>query len=216
MAKATKTAAPPSETTPASDQITLSRADLAAMIAEALQARDEDEPTGPPPGMQLASAIGTAVAEAMAVNNPKKVTYGAYLKRGTKNHPLGMLSPKFTAGRTYYQNGRLITYDNVDDEQVKLLNAISHSGRYIDRKVEVIVRDDGADTQYVDIRYKNASIDDRMEVKSLFRNFTELVQKIHDEQAEERAEEEANPRRVVRRPFGNGKNTRAAEEAAGV
>jgi hypothetical protein len=186
------------------------------MIAEALQARDEDEPTGPPPGMELAKAIGDAVADGLAKNSPKKVSYGAYLKRPTLNHPKGLLSPKFTPGRTYFQNGRLVTYDNVNDTQVELLNAITHSGRYMDRRVEVIVRDDGGDTQSVEIRYKTASLDDRMENKSSFRNFTELVQNIVDEQTVERADEEAQPKRVVRaRPFGSGKNTIAAEEAAG-
>ena len=111
--------------TPPSDLVTLSRAQLAEMIAEALQARDEDEPTGPPPGMELAKAIGDAVAEGLAKNSPKKVSYGAYLKRPTLNHPKGLLSPKFTPGRTYFQNGRLVTYDNVNDTQVELLNAIT-------------------------------------------------------------------------------------------
>jgi hypothetical protein len=201
-------------TSPADETITLTRAQVAEMIADALRARDEDEPSGPPPGMELAKAIGDAVAEGLAKNSPKKVTYGAYLKRPTANHPLGLLSPKFTAGRTYYQNGRQVPYEAVTDAQVEFLNAITHSGRYFDRKVEVIVKDDGGDTQYVDIRYKNASIDDRMDQKSLFRNFTELVQTIAEAQADERAEEEAHPKKIVRRPFGSGKNTVAAEEAA--
>lgn len=212
MATAKKTAVADS---PADELLTLTRAQVAAMIAEALQARDEDEPTGPPPGMELASAIGAAVAEGIAKNAPpKKVTYGAFLKRPTKNHPLGLLSPKLS--RTYFQNGHLIQYDSVNDEQVLLLNRITHSGRYLDRKVEVIVRDNGGDSQSVELRYKNNSIDDRMELKSLFKDFTDLVKQIVAAQDEERAEDEANPRRVVRRPFGSGKNTLAAEEAAGV
>lgn len=219
MSKATKTVTAVSpEAPPVTDTVTLSRAELAAMIAEALQARADEEDTTtyqPPPGMQLASAIGTAVAEAMAINNPKKVTYGAYLKRPTLNHPLGLLSPKLA--RQYFQNGRLISYDQVNDEQVLLLNRITHSGRYLDRRVEVVVRDEGGDGQSVDIRYKNVGIDDRMELKSLFRNFTDLVRQIVDAQDIERAEDEVAPRRVVqRRPFGGGKNTLAAEEAAGV
>lgn len=197
-----------------SDSITLSRADLAAMIAEALQAREDEKPTAPPPGMELAQAIGDAVAAGLEKNNPKKVTYGQYLKRGTKNHPLGLLSPKFT--RLYFQNGHEVPYDMVSDEIVVLLNSISHSGRYLDRKVEVIVRDTGGDTQSVEFRYMNASIDDRMELKSLFRSFPDLVKQIADLQAAERLEDEESPKKVVRRPFGNGKNTRAAEEAAGV
>ncbi len=197
-----------------SDSITLSRADLAAMIAEALQAREDEKPTAPPPGMELAQAIGDAVAAGLEKNNPKKVTYGQYLKRGTKNHPLGLLSPKFT--RLYFQNGHEVPYDMVTDAVVVLLNSISHSGRYLDRKVEVIVRDTGGDTQSVEFRYMNASIDDRMELKSLFRSFPDLVKQIADLQAAERLEDEESPKKVVRRPFGNGKNTRAAEEAAGV
>ncbi len=207
MATAKSTPAP-------SDTITLSRADLAAMIAEALQAREDEKPMAPPPGMELAQAIGDAVAAGLEKNNPKKITFGQYLKRGTKNHPLGLASPKFT--RLYFQNGHEVPYDMVNDEVVVLLNSISHSGRYLDRKVEVIVRDTGGDTQSVEFRYMNASIDDRMELKSLFRSFPDLVKQIADLQAAERLEDEESPKKVVRRPFGNGKNTRAAEEAAGV
>lgn len=194
------------------DTVTLTRAQIAEMIADALQARDEDEPTGPPPGMELAKAIGDAVAAGLAANNPKKVTYGAFLKRPTANHPLGLLSPKLS--RNYFQNGRLITYDTVNDAQVLLLNRITHSGRYLDRKVEVIVRDEGGDSQSVELRYSNASIDQRMDLKSLFRNFTELVTQIVDAQDQERAEDEASPKKVVRRPFGSSKETIAAETAA--
>ena len=210
---ATKTKAATTSEATAADVITLSRDDLAAMIAEALQARDDDEPTGPPPGMELAKAIGDAVAEGMAKNNPKRVSYGAYLKRPTLNHPLGLLSPKFS--RVYFQNGLIVPYDSVNDEQVKMLNGITHSGRYIDRKVEIIVRDEGGDAQSVDIRYRNAMLDDRMELKSLFKNFTDLLEQVTAAQDEERAEDEAHPKKVVRRPFGSGKNTLAAEEAAG-
>jgi len=192
--------------------VTLSRAELAAMIAEALQARDDDEPTGPPPGMELAKAIGDAVAEGMAKNNPQKVKYGAYLKRPTKEHPLGILGPKLA--RTYVLNGRQIEYSSVDDTQINLLNAITHSGRYIDRRVEIIVRDEGGDVQSVEIRYPSKKVDDRMENKNFFRNFTDLCQKVVDEQAIERQEEEEHPRRVVRRPFGSSKPTLAAEAAA--
>lgn len=212
--KTTPSVDTPETVTPPSDLVTLSRAELALMIAEALQARDDDEPTGPPPGMELAKAIGDAVAAGLEKNNPKKVSYGAYLKRGTDYHPLGFLSPKLS--RDYWQNGRLIQYDQVNDAQVELLNRITHSGRYLDRKVEVIVRDTGSGAQMVEIRYANNSLDQRMDNKGLFRNFTELVAKIVAEQDLERADEDENPKRVVRRPFGSGKNTVAAEQAAGV
>ncbi len=77
------------------------------------------------------------------------------------------------------------------------------------------MRDEGGDGQSVDIRYKNAGIDDRMELKALFRNFHELVKQIADAQEQERQEDAEQPQRIVqRRPFGSGKNTRAAEEAA--
>jgi hypothetical protein len=196
------------------DMVTISRADLAAMIAEALQAREDEKPMAPPPGMELAQAIGDAVALGLEKNNPKKVTFGQYLKRGTKNHPLGLASPKFS--RQYFQNGHEVPYDAVPDEDVLLLNSLTHSGRYLDRKVEVILRDTGGDTQSLEFRYRNGSIDDRMDLKGLFKSFHDLVYQIAAAQAEERREDEETPKRVVRRPFGNGKNTRAAEDAAGV
>ena len=57
-------------------------------------------------------------------------------------------------------------------------------------------------------------LDDRMELKSLFKNFTDLLEQVTAAQDEERAEDEAHPKKVVRRPFGSGQNTRAAEAAA--
>jgi hypothetical protein len=198
---------------PSTEMVTVSKADLAAMIAEALQAREDNKPTAPPPGMELAEAIGNAVADGMAKHSPKKVTFGAYMKRPTKQHPLGLAGPQFE--RQYFQNGLPVPYESVTDDVVNELNKLTHSGRYLDRKVEVIIRDEGADNQTVDIRWNNASQDNRMELKSLFSSFLDCLRKINAVQVEERAEEEESPRRVVRRPFGSGKNTRAAEEAAG-
>ena len=195
---------------PASDLVTLSRAEIAQMIADALQARDDDEPTGPPPGMELAKAIGDAVAAGLEKNNPKKVNYGTYLKRPTAGHPLGMLGPKLK--RNYFQNGRQIVYDQVNDAGIELLNQITHSGRYLDRKVEVLVREVGGGEQAVEIRYSNKEVDQRMDLKGLFRSFNDLIQQIVDAQKLEIAEDEE--RRVVRRPFGSSRQTLAAERAA--
>jgi hypothetical protein len=82
---------------------------------------------------------------------------------------------------TAYQNGILINDDQCYDREIELLNSITRSGRYINRIVEVILSDD-AGQRVVLLRYPDKTIDQRMDNKSNWRNFKELLELIVNEQ----------------------------------
>lgn len=192
----------------ASPTITIGPDQLKTMIADAVAA---DRATNPlSPGFDT-QGLGEAIAAGIAKSTRRKVTYGEYNQRPTHNHPLGPRSPKLK--RDCYQNSFKIEYDTVDDTQVELLNRITHSGRYINRMVEVIIGNEGSD-EVVDIRYKNATRDQMFELKNHARNFTDMLEQIVKAQEEEdriEAERTAKPRRH----FGDNKAMREALERIG-
>ena len=109
------------------------------------------------PGTSLApvdlSQLGAAIAAGISQSQPpRKMTIGEYVRRGKINqyHPDPKVRLKFD--REYYQNGRLIEFATTFDREVELLNQITHSGRYIDRLVEVVVIQNGSE-EAVDIRF---------------------------------------------------------------
>lgn len=173
----------------------------------------DETPAAPPAGMvsmdALANAIGASVASALESRDSKtkKVTFGEYTRR------MNAGKSKFT--REYYQNGFKLSAVDLDNVTIDALNRISRTGRYIDRKVEVIVRDEGADS-VVEIRYANKTADQRMELRGNIRSFTDLVQQIVVAQDIENAAEAAQKRpAVVPRSFGDSKASRDARAAAG-
>ncbi len=121
--------------------------------------------------------------------------------------------------RPYFQNGVKIEYASTYDKEIALLNRITHSGRYINRLVEVVVSQEGADDT-VDIRFNNKTPDMQMELKGYCRNFVDMLEQIVDAQEMEDLEAEerkatSTPGRVsVPRQFGNSKATQAAVAAA--
>lgn len=169
---------------------------------------------------QLGQTIGNAVAAGMAASAPpRKMTTGEYVRRGAINqyHPDPKVRLKFN--RDYYQNGRLIEFGTTYDREVELLNQITHSGRYIDRLVEVVVVQEGSE-EVVDIRFSNKK-DKAFELKGKARDFTDMLQQIVAAQKIERENMEDDKadraeRAAARRSFGNGKATREARQAAGV
>ncbi len=168
---------------------------------------------------ELGQVIGNAVASGMAASAPpRRMTIGEYIRRGKINqyHPDPKVKLKFT--REYYQNGRLIEFATCFDREVELLNQITHSGRYIDRLVEVVVEQNGSE-EAVDIRFSNKK-DKAFELKGKARDFTDMLQQIVAAQAEERAEMEDEKadraERAERRRTFNSKATREAREKAGV
>jgi hypothetical protein len=167
----------------------------------------------------LGAAIGNAVAAGMAQNAPpRKLTFGEYQRRGGINqyHPDPKVKLKFN--REYYQNGKQIQFATCHDREVELLNQITHSGRYINRLVEVVVIQNGSE-EAIDIRYSNKR-DKAFELKGYCRNLTDMLEQIVAAQAIEREEMEDEKadrqERRAARGFGNGKATREARERAGV
>lgn len=124
--------------------------------------------------LTLGEQIAQGIADGIAKLQPKKVSFGEYQKR----HP----RPKLE--RESYDNGHRISPDVITVEEANLLNQITTSGRYIKRKVEVIVRNEGRplNEQVLEIRYSDKSPDQRMENKGLFKNFVDLLKQIVLEQ----------------------------------
>jgi hypothetical protein len=162
--------------------------------------------------------LGKAIAEGIAGATPRKVTFGEFARRPDPiYHPLGKQGPQMK--RPYFQNGVKLEYASTHDKEIALLNRITHSGRYIDRLVEVVVAQDGADDT-IDIRFSNKTPDMQIELKGHCRNFLDMLQQIVDAQEMEDLEEEerkstSKPGRVsVPKQFGNSKATQAAYDAA--
>ena len=92
--------------------------------------------------------------------------------------------------RDSFQNGFKLEEPRLFNTEIALLNRITRPGRYLDRTVEVVVRDEGRGSTSLDIRYPNKTIDQRMEQRGRWRTFTELLQLIVDEQDREVALDE--------------------------
>ena len=177
------------------------------------------------PGTSLApldfAQLGAAIAAGISQNAPvRRLTIGEYIRRGGINqyHPDPTSKLKMT--REYYQNGRLIMHDTSFDREIELLNQITHSGRYINRLVEVVVIQNGSE-EAIDIRFSNKP-NFAFELKGLARDFTDILAQIVEAQAREREEMEDDQadraeRRAARAStFGNSKKSRDARAKAGV
>jgi hypothetical protein len=171
------------------------------------------------------AALGAAIAAGIAQTQPaRKVTIGEYVRRGAINqYHTGKKALKMT--REYYQNGKMIYPDTCFDKEIELLNQITHSGRYIDRLVEVVVIQNGSE-EAVDIRFSN-KVQFAFELKGKARDFTDILEQIvaaqkieredmEDDKADRQERAAARRSKATSPSFGNGKATRAAREAAGV
>lgn len=160
--------------------------------------------------------LSEGIAAGIAKQTRKKVSFGEYDPK-SNFHPDKAKAVKFK--HRFYQNGVLIDWNTCFDAEIELLNRITHSGRYIDRKVEVAFIEDGPDTM-VDIRYHNKTQDMRSDLKSEVRSLLDMLKQIVAAQEAEDQDEE-NDRleratRPARRPFGDSKASREAREKAGV
>src|SRR5882672_9385926 len=97
-----------------------------------------EEPTPQPSMSDLATIIGDGIAKGMAQVAPKKVTAGRYDPKSSF-HPDKKLVPQLK--RRCFQNGVEMKADLLFDEEIRLLNRIARGGRYLDRNVEVVLRD---------------------------------------------------------------------------
>lgn len=163
----------------------------------------------------LGKAMGDAVAQGIAAGTRRRLTFGEYLARGGNSpfHPDP--NKKIKMNREYYNNGRLVEFSTVKDVEIELLNQITHSGRYINRLVEVIVQQNGSE-EAVNIVFSNKS-QFAFELKGLARDFEDMLRQIVAAQKIEReeAEDEKADRAERRRQFGQGRATRDAVAAAG-
>jgi len=123
-------------------------------------------------GDKLASAIAAGIA---ATQGPRKMTIGQYQRAHAR---------KVKLLRETTQNTHTLFLENLTDEQVNLLNRIHRSGRYLKGKVQVVVKNEAQpiNEQSVHIMYPDATNDQRMENYKLFKDFTDLVKQIVDEQ----------------------------------
>ncbi len=163
----------------------------------------------------MGQAIAKGVSDGMAANAPiRKVTFGEYIRTGYNPfHPEGKAKmPK--PARKYFQNGVELPLELTHDREIALLNRITHSGRYIDRMVEVIYNTDSAD-ESVNIRWNNAEINERFEMKGKARDFTDmLTQIVAAQELEDREQAARESGHRTGRTFGNNKVSQAAREAA--
>ncbi len=143
-----------------------------------------------PAGFDMAAfgeAIGNAVAAGIARTQPRrKVTFGEYDPKTAfqpdKNKTLKL-------NRDCFQNGAWMKPTNLFNEEIDALNKITHSGRYIDRLVEVVLIPNGA-VDEVHLRYNNKTMAQRLENKGKWKDLADMLRQILVAQALERAEDE--------------------------
>lgn len=169
---------------------------------------DPVTPSPDPNMIAMAAAVAAAVAEAMAKHSPKKLTIGQYDPK-SPYHPLKGKAVKPT--RIYFQNGVRLFDANTFDEEIRLLNKIQRPGRYLNRKVEVLVRQgDGAEGEdVVEVRWDSRTADQRNH-PDVRKPFTQILGEIVQEQNEEIAREEARMADAPQRHVGGNKNYREA------
>ncbi len=135
-------------------------------------------------GSELGRLIAAGIAEGIAATAPvRKVTVGQYIKKPHSSfHPTKANYTKLT--RETYQNGRILNDARLTDVEIGLLNKISRPGRYLKRKVEVVIRNTGGDLQdeVVEIRYRDRTKDQMLMNTKLFSDAEDLFRKIVMEQ----------------------------------
>ncbi len=147
--------------------------------------------TSTPQSTQDAEALGKAIAEGIragmaAIAPRRRVTAGEYDPKNAL-HPNKKLTPRLL--RTVFQNGRHLQEHQLKDEEIRLLNQIVRPGRYIDRRVEVVIQENGNDIS-LDIRYNDKGISQQIENKAYWIDLTQMFSKIVSEQAEALKKEE--------------------------
>ena len=199
-------------------------ATIAAAVAQTMMQMGQNQ-AAPAFDMQtLGDVIGGAVAAGIAKNTRRRMTFGEYDRLGPRNsyHPKSKEETP-TLKRQLWQNETLCQQGTLFDREIELAHRITHSGRYFDRKVEVIYAPDG---ENIYIRYNNKTADQRFELKNHFRSLQELLETVVREQEQEdrdvkEREEELRLEREKRqaakeRHFGDNKAFRDAQAAAGV
>jgi len=151
----------------------------------------EDDSAAPSLAQQMASVaelIGKGVSQGI---NEASTKYGPIRQVPiTQYHPKTPLNPQGLKEdqrpqltRRYFQNGFAMLPDRLTDEQRVLLNKL-RPGTYLDRRIDVRERyPEGGGQNIVDISYNNLTIEQRLEMKSVVKNLTDMLQQIVAEQA---------------------------------
>lgn len=113
-------------------------------------------------GEKIAEGITKGFKETMR----PRVTIGEYVARNRK---------KVKLNKEVYQNGARVSDHVLTEGEIAWLNKLHRPGRYLDRKVEVISKSDDSENPVLWIRYSDKTIDQRLENKSKFANFEQLV-----------------------------------------
>lgn len=154
---------------------------------------------------QLLAGIGKAVAAGIIEASPaKKVSFGDYLRRRKAERPLTLTRPT-------WQNNHQLRDEQLSQDEIRLCNSLTHSGRYLNRLVEVVVTMDGAQ-EVCYIRWNNKSRDQMFELRGQFRSFKDCLEQIAEVQVGERDEAEIAEaaKQEQRRKFGRSKRTEDA------
>lgn len=106
----------------------------------------------------LGASIGRNVASGIASTQRRKVTFGEYI---AKPHSPNRQNIALKLTRPTFQNGFWLSDSVLTDDEIAMLNTISHSGRYCDRFVEIGIGVNGID-QELHINFPNATADDRI------------------------------------------------------
>jgi hypothetical protein len=132
----------------------------------------------------FAAAIAKGIVDANNATGPiKQIPPTRYINQSAYNPQRLVPSkrPKFT--RTYFQNGRHLIEETQFPPDIAALEQL-RPGRYLDRKVEVIERqNESGDGREIEIRYPCATPELRIEMRSLFKDFSDLLRQILAEQA---------------------------------
>lgn len=102
----------------------------------------------------VTAGLAEAIAKGIAGSQRRKVTIGEYVATATTSfHPTPgkHLHLRYRA----FQNGGECMESTLFDEEIDLLNRITHSGRYINRLVEVDFHDPGGEDPTIRINYNN-------------------------------------------------------------
>jgi hypothetical protein len=188
--------------------------------------KDTSAPTPPTPPVapavpfsmeQFAETLAGAMAKANAATlPPRKITAGEYARREVKNRG----GRKLRAGLTVFQCGFMVTERQMSNTVIELVNGITHSGRYVDRLVEVVLRDElGEDV--VDVRWPCKTPDQRNDLakrvsgphKEIFENILQMI--VDAQKAEREDHADRDKKNDARRAFGSGRSTREAYERSG-
>lgn len=157
---------------------------VSATVAQVLQQQQGQFAQG-----NIGQVIGEAVAEGMRKNTRPKVTVGEYLRKThTSMHP----DPEFPNGpkltRLCFNCGVPIFPHNATDQEINLLNQITHSGMYINRRVQVVLGIEGND-EVLYVMFNNKP-DAMQDLKNYVHNFEDMLEQIVAQQVIEDEEKE--------------------------